>query len=134
MYNISKLRIYWSSRPCSSYFFSANICTQGGDKGFCDKDWGGSLLIQENNRFAAVGVASWAVRDACPIETQGYVYARVTARKQWILDNTNGTQESNCTIDIEPALKSNTDEDSLPVELIAGVSAAALVLAAIIIA
>ena len=79
-------------------------------------------------------MASWVVRDACPIETQGYVYARVTARKQWILDNTNGTQDSNCTIDIEPALKSNADEDSLPVDLIAGVSAAALLIAAIIIA
>ena len=44
------------------------------------------------------------------------------------MENTNGTQDSKCTPTLE-TLKSKSEEDSLPVELIAGLSAAvALVL------
>ena len=115
-----------------------NICTQGGETGFRRGDLGVSLFIQENGRFAVVGVASW--RDGW--SARPYVYGRVTAREDWIQENSNGTQYSNCTnepvsVTENPTLttlQSNSDVDSLQVELVVGVSAAALVLAAIIIA
>ena len=87
-----------------------------------------------------VGVASW--KDTrCP-STRPYVYGRVSARKEWILENTSGTQDSKCSITTtattteDPMLaktQSQSDEDLIPVELIVGVSAAALVLVVSII-
>ena len=70
------------------------------------------------------------------------MYGRVSARKEWILENTSGTQDSKCSITTtattteDPMLaktQSQSDEDLIPVELIVGVSAAALVLVVSII-
>jgi len=60
------------------------------------------------------------------------VYARVTEKKNWIERNTNGTQDSNCHLELAvtedpfmPSTNNNSDENPIiPVELIAGVSAA----------
>ena len=130
------------------YIFSEHICTEGGEREHCIGDGGGSLVVQENDRFAVVGLGSWS-GVGCPSSLSlPNVYARVTARKVWILENTFGTQDSNCAITTttttteEPTttedsllakIQSKPDEDVNPLELIVGVSAAALVLIASII-
>ena len=106
-------------------------------------DYGGSLLVRENGRYTVVGVASWKARDWCPQDVP-YVYARVATRKKWIKENTNGTQDSNCTITTaeNPAATTNSredpnnsDKDIIPIDFIVGVSAAViLVIATAIVA
>ena len=76
-------------------YFSTDICAGDDGKGICRwGDYGGSLIVQENGHYAVVGVISWGYRCAEP----GFpgIYARVTARLDWILANTQGTQDTSC--------------------------------------
>ena len=75
------------------------------------------------------------------------MYGRVSARKKWILENTDGAQDSKCSITTtttttkDPSTTSYSTEDPMlaktqsqdSVELIVGVSAAALVVVVSII-
>ena len=77
------------------YYFSTDVCAGDDGKGICRVgDYGGSLIVQEDGHYAVVGVISWGVRCAEP----GFpgIYARVTARLDWILANTEGTQDTSC--------------------------------------
>ena len=76
------------------------MCTNFNNKiGPCNYDQGGPLVIQENGRYALVGVVSRT--NGCGNENYPSIYSRVTERKNWIQRSTNySTQDSNC--DLEP--------------------------------
>ena len=72
------------------------ICAAEAGKTACNGDSGGPLVTKENGRHTVIGVVSWGSA-RCTVGYTG-VYARVTAQKDWILANTEGTQDSICAI------------------------------------
>ena len=66
------------------------LCAAAPGKDACQGDSGGPLVVKENGRFAVAGVVSFGSQGC----THG-VYARVTAQMDWILANTQGTQDTN---------------------------------------
>ena len=80
---------------CMFYFvLSAQICSAKNKKGPCSNDYGSPLVIQENGRYTLVGVTGYVL--GCRTFHTPRLYYRVTYRKDWILDNTEGTKDSNC--------------------------------------
>ena len=89
------------------------MCAIENGKGICNGDDGHPLFLPENGRFVAycnvaicmvhefsmfretqIGIVSlWAT---CAHPTIPQIYTRITSFKDWILENTSGTQDSNC--------------------------------------
>jgi len=75
---------------------SSMICAGDSGKDSCHGDSGGPLITSENDRQALIGVVSWGLNECA---TDGFpgVYARVTEKMSWILENSAGTFDSTCT-------------------------------------
>ena len=69
------------------------ICAADPGKASCSGDSGGPLMVQENGRYVLAGVVSFG-KKGCAVPEYPVVFARVTAQKDWILANTEGTQDS----------------------------------------
>ena len=93
----------------------SNICAGSAGKDTCAGDEGGPLIVLESGRYAVVGVASWGrgcavpgysgvytryLRHECLVSLSNLPYntcsVRVTESKEWILENTWGTLDSDC--------------------------------------
>lgn len=78
----------------SQYISNINICAMDSGKDSCQGDSGGPLIIQENGRYALIGVVSYG--SGCAKPNVPGVYARITARKDWVTSIASGTQDSTC--------------------------------------
>ena len=99
------------------------MCAIESGKGICNGDEGHPLFLPENGRFVAycnvafretnrkiiytlheftmfretqIGVAYAYGGFYCAHPDMPEIFARVTSFKEWILENTSGTQDSNC--------------------------------------
>merc|ERR1712112_399109 len=86
-----------TNEVCNNVYGGINdlhICAMDSGKDSCQGDFGGPLVVKENDRWTLIGVVSFGYGCAQP-DIPG-VYARVTQRMGWIKENTAGTYTSTC--------------------------------------
>ena len=78
-------------KKTTTEYLSANMICAIGDNystDTCQKDSGGPMVASVNNKVTLVGVTSFGIA-GCAVADKPGVYARVTAQKSWILENSD---------------------------------------------